>query len=98
MRTTLDLPDKIFRQLKSKVALHGVKLKALVTQFIEKSLAKRIIQLPSPRYRSPLPVLRPRSGVIHPAMSNGERSRQYLRDTFDPDCWPRHEDFLSLLE
>ena len=39
MRTTLDLPDETFRQLKSQAALSGMKLKELVTQLIERGLA-----------------------------------------------------------
>ena len=39
MRTTLDLPDETFRQLKSQAALNGMKLKELVTQLIERGLA-----------------------------------------------------------
>ena len=38
MRTTLDLPDETFRQLKVQAALRGLKLKGLVTQFIERGL------------------------------------------------------------
>ena len=38
MRTTLDLPDETFRQLKVQAALRGLKLKELVTQFIERGL------------------------------------------------------------
>jgi hypothetical protein len=39
MRTTLDLPDETFRQLKARAALSGLKLKELVTQLIERGLA-----------------------------------------------------------
>ena len=38
MRTTLDLPDETFRQLKSQAALSGLKLKELVTQLIQRGL------------------------------------------------------------
>ncbi|MFA7242902.1 MAG: hypothetical protein WC091_22580 [Sulfuricellaceae bacterium] len=39
MRTTLDLPDETFHQLKAQAALCGMKLKELVAQFIERGLA-----------------------------------------------------------
>lgn len=39
MRTTLDLPDETFRQLKAQAALNGMKLKELVTQLIQQGLA-----------------------------------------------------------
>ena len=38
MRTTLDLPDSLFRQLKSKAALEGVTLKDLLNRLIERGL------------------------------------------------------------
>jgi hypothetical protein len=40
MRTTIDLPDETFRQLKARAALSGLKLKELVTQLIERGLAE----------------------------------------------------------
>jgi hypothetical protein len=68
MRTTLDLPDQTFRALKAEAALRGFKLKELVTQLIETGLnASRPVPAPS---RSPLPVVRPATGVLHPAISN----------------------------
>jgi hypothetical protein len=39
MRTTLDLPDETFRQLKAQAALSGLKLKELVTQLIQRGLS-----------------------------------------------------------
>jgi hypothetical protein len=38
MRTTIDLPDETFRQLKARAALNGLKLKDLVTQLVERGL------------------------------------------------------------
>lgn len=56
MRTTLDLPDETFRQLKAQAALRGMKLKELVTQFIERGLAAGTIPPAPLRGRPPLPV------------------------------------------
>lgn len=39
MRTTLDLPDDTFRQLKSLAAQRGTTLKALMRQTVERELA-----------------------------------------------------------
>lgn len=39
MRTTLDLPDPLLRQLKSRAALEGTTLKQLVRETIERGLA-----------------------------------------------------------
>jgi hypothetical protein len=38
MRTTLDLPDDLFRQVKAKAALEGTKLKDLLTRYVESGL------------------------------------------------------------
>jgi hypothetical protein len=71
MRTTLDLPDDVFRQLKAESALRGLKMKELVTELIQSGLARRSdADLPSKR--SPLPVIRKSTGKIHPAKSNRE--------------------------
>jgi hypothetical protein len=56
MRTTLDLPDEIFRKLKAEAALRGFKLKELVAQFIERGLAADAGQPPPPGQRSAFPV------------------------------------------
>lgn len=73
MRTTVDLPDETFRQLKIEAALCGTKLKDLITEFIEKGLAVRAAGQPlTARSRSPLPQIRPKTGVRHPALTNAE--------------------------
>lgn len=38
MRTTLDLPDPLFREVKSRAAKEGMKLKDLIAQYIEAGL------------------------------------------------------------
>ncbi len=38
MRTTIDLPDPLLRQLKSRAALEGTTLKALVLSLVERGL------------------------------------------------------------
>jgi hypothetical protein len=72
MRTTLDLPDEIFRKLKAEAALRGFKLKELVTQFIERGLAADAGQPTPPRQRSPFPVAiaRDLGTPMTPALTN----------------------------
>jgi hypothetical protein len=74
MRTTLDLPDETFRQLKAQAALRGFKLKELVAQFIERGLADSAA--PSrdelSRSRPPIPIARKADGSVTPALSNAQ--------------------------
>jgi hypothetical protein len=50
MRTTVDLPDAVFRQLKARAALEGCSLKELVLRMVERELSsnakKRRVRLP----------------------------------------------------
>jgi hypothetical protein len=74
MRTTLDLPDDTFRRLKAQAALNGLKLKALVTQYIERGLAAgpdAPAAVPSPT-RPPIPVARKADGRVNPAWTNAQ--------------------------
>lgn len=38
MRTTLDLPEPLFRELKARAALQGLPMKQLLQQFVEMGL------------------------------------------------------------
>jgi hypothetical protein len=82
MRTTLDLPDETFRQLKAQAALQGLKLKELVTQLIQRGLAAGasenspgvqsggsfVAQESRPTYA--IPIARLADGSITPHLSN----------------------------
>lgn len=70
MRTTLDLPDPVFRDLKTKAAREGVTLKALLTSMVEKELYQKPGPAPKP-VRSPLPPPR-KGGVPIPGLTNAE--------------------------
>ncbi|WP_035605941.1 hypothetical protein [Haloferula sp. BvORR071] len=71
MRTTLDLPDAVFRDLKIKAAQDGVSLKDLVTKFVEKCLYEPKVEETTP-VRSLLPVFFEATGETIPALSNAE--------------------------
>ena len=60
MRTTLDLPDPLFRQLKARAALEGTSLKALLRSVVERGLrdASADPAAVSPKAASPLPSIR----------------------------------------
>lgn len=72
MRTTLDLPDALFREIKVQSALRGVKLKDFVAGLLKAGLGQITSDHPEGRRRSPLPVVRKATGVSHPALSNRE--------------------------
>jgi hypothetical protein len=72
MRTTLDLPDPLFRELKARSALRGVPLKDFVAEILQTGLAQTAAAQAEARPRSPLPVIRKASGVARPALSNRE--------------------------
>jgi hypothetical protein len=38
MRTTLELPDTLFRKIKAKAAMEGITLKRLLTLYVENGL------------------------------------------------------------
>ena len=72
MRTTLDLPDPLFRELKARSALRGVLLKDYVAEILQTGLAQTAAAQAEARPRSPLPVIRKATGVAQPALSNRE--------------------------
>ena len=56
MRTTLDLPEPMFRRLKSTAALRGTSMKALIIEVLERELGE---QNTTPA-DEPFPVIRSR--------------------------------------
>ena len=74
MRTTLDLPDPLFRELKARAALQGKKLKELITAYLEAGLyAAQSPAVPATRpLRSPLPAPRRATNQSIPAMTNAQ--------------------------
>jgi hypothetical protein len=69
MRTTLDLPDDLFRQVKAKAAMEGASLKRLLTQYIEDGLRRRGSATGSHGRRSRLPVVPKRGKQIVPNLT-----------------------------
>ena len=71
MRTTLDLPDPLMRELKARAALEGVKLKDYFANIAQAALQRPISNGAQPA-RSPLPVFKRPNAKAMPAMSNAE--------------------------
>jgi hypothetical protein len=75
MRTTIDLPDELFRQAKARAALHGMKLKDLITRFVEQGLGQGVPRSTASRRRSELPVVRAATGRTLPSLTNADLYR-----------------------
>jgi len=77
MRTTLELPDPLFKEVKMRAVRQGVKLKDLIAAYIEAGLRAPQTQgnESAPRRNPrPLPVGIPRipGAPLHPALTNAE--------------------------
>jgi uncharacterized protein with von Willebrand factor type A (vWA) domain len=74
MRTTVDLPDALLRELKAKAALEGTTLKHLVLALVEQGLRGTGDKSARRSKRSPLPTL----GLNHPlAIRNFTNARLF---------------------
>lgn len=76
MRTTIDLPDDLFRQAKARAALDGTTFKELVARFVEQGLHANVRRtLERTRRRSEPPVARAATGRSLPVFSHAELHR-----------------------
>jgi hypothetical protein len=66
MRTTIDMPDELYRSVKAKAALKGLRLKDLIQRYIERGLSGPEL----PTIRSEPPVIRPATGRQLPLHTN----------------------------
>jgi plasmid stability protein len=57
MRTTLDLPDALFKHLKARAALEGRTLRDLVVELVQKGLTTRETVDPQQRFAARPPVV-----------------------------------------
>ena len=53
MRTTLELPDTLYRQIKARAALEGLPVKALVSDLLQRGLTATVAAAPSVRSTPP---------------------------------------------
>ena len=68
MRTTIDIPENLYRTLKTRAALKGLTLREIVQNLIEQALSA---PLPSKRRSGPPIAVKP-TGVPIPALSRQE--------------------------
>jgi len=75
MRTTIELPDELFREAKTRAVQQGTTLKKLMAQFVRSGLGARAAENDaSPARRTPPPVAIRRipGRRLLPALTNGE--------------------------
>jgi hypothetical protein len=65
MRTTVDIPDELFRRAKSEAALRGRKLK----DFVEEGL-RLVLEKEPARPAKKKPTAKPRAGSLHEALQD----------------------------
>lgn len=63
MRTTIDLPDELYRSLKTRAAIQGVTLREVVQSLIEQALREGDAPLPRSSTRPAPPMIIPASGA-----------------------------------
>ena len=80
MRTTIDLPDDLIRQVKARAALDGLRLKDLITRFVEQGLRQGSLPPGARAKRSELPVARAATGQPLQALNNAEIDRMLNED------------------
>jgi hypothetical protein len=74
MRTTIDLPENLYRTLKARAGLSGITMRQLVQQLIEHGLRVPRNE-PGGSRHAPPPVIIPPRGVRIPALSREEIRR-----------------------
>jgi hypothetical protein len=75
MRTTIDLPDELYRALKVRAAMSGVTVRELVRRYVEQGLRQPSAPGTRAGHREPPPVIVPPRGVAIPAAPRAELHR-----------------------
>lgn len=70
MKTTLEIPDTLFKRVKARAAMKGLKLKEVVASALSFYLAQPEPKPGSHPGRSPFPLVRGKGGPLLKAMSN----------------------------
>lgn len=65
MRTTIDLPDELYRTLKARAALAGLSVKQVLQRFIEQGLQAPVeVRLQTERKSAPPVIIPPRGRPV----------------------------------
>jgi hypothetical protein len=79
MRTTLELPDDLFREVKAKAALQGITLKQLLANYVHNGL-KNGLSVPRTGRRSRLPIIKRRGRGSIPNLTPELQSKLQQED------------------
>jgi len=79
MRTTLELPDALFRKVKAKAAMDGLTLKELLANYVHNGL-KNAPPAPHAGRRSKLPVIKRRGRMAIPNVTSELQSKLQHED------------------
>ena len=82
MRTTLDLPDSLLRELKSRATRNGQSLKSLINDLIQRAMARPAIPT---EQQTGFPVLMRLQGQAQPTQvqSNAQLADQTLQEDIE---------------
>lgn len=83
MRTTLDLPDSLMRELKTRAARNGQSLKSLLNELIQRAM---VLPGPASNVQPELPVLARLQGqafISRPALTNAQLAQIELEEDLE---------------
>lgn len=83
MRTTLDLPDSLFREVKARAAQNGMSLKDLLTRYVEAGLRGGLVVQGVRRIRPLPPVAIRLDPSLPPTLALSNRELSELQDEDD---------------
>jgi len=64
MKTTLEIPDPVFRQIKARAAMEGIKLKDIVSDALDLYLRTPRVASKAQVSRCPFPIVRGKGGPL----------------------------------
>lgn len=70
MKTTLEIPDFLFKQVKARAALEGLKLKEIVASALSTYLSEPKGEKPAQPGHCPFPLVRGKGGSLLTRMDN----------------------------
>jgi len=80
MKTTLDLPDELFRRVKAEAARQGTSLKELLIQYVENGVRESGQSKAVSRRRSRLPLIKRRGNSVIGNVTSKLQAKQEEED------------------